>query len=96
MTVQRSLSSALVQALESAHNEHSPGYFRPNRLSFGEGPGGLGRNSSTSERLNKIFPPMDKVLQRPLCTSLAIAWRLTPRSFAASDWEIHWLASNFF
>jgi hypothetical protein len=53
------------------------------RFRLGAGPGGWDSKVSTSERLRNFLPPTVKVVNRPLFTSSAIAWRLTPRNCAA-------------
>src|SRR5438445_5102149 len=70
--------------------------FRLVRFVFGEGPGGLGLNFSTSERFSRIFPPIDNVVKRPFPTKRAIAWRVTVRISAASACETHCAGSKVF
>jgi hypothetical protein len=63
---------------------------------FGDGPGGFGVKSSTSERFKSVLPPMDSVVKRPFLTRLEIAWRVTLRRLAASTCETQCEGSNFF
>jgi len=48
-----------------------------------------GWNETTSARLTRVCPPTTRLFRRPFRTSFEIAWRDTPRSCAASAWEIH-------
>jgi len=70
--------------------------FRLVRFVFGEGPGGLGLNFSTSERFSRVFPLIDSVVKRPFPTRRAIAWRVIPRISAASACETHCAGSKVF
>ena len=81
--------------LDCGEPHHAKRYPPLLRLRLGAGPGGLGWNSSTSERLSRVFPPIDRVPKRRFRTRPAIDWRVTPRSLAASAWEIHWSGSTF-
>ncbi len=58
--------------MRSRNNRHGPAAnqldllsfraaFRLVRFVFGEGPGGLGLNFSTSERFSRVFSPIDNV-----------------------------------
>src|SRR5262249_28022851 len=51
-------------------------------------PAARGWNESTSVRLTSVCPPITILLSRPFRTSLEIACRETPRSWAASACEI--------
>src|SRR5437899_9647785 len=93
--------------MRSRNNRHGPAAnqldllsfraaFRLVRFVFGEGPGGLGLNFSTSERFSRIFPPIDNVVKRPFPTKRAIAWRVTLRISAASACETHRAGSKVF